>query len=117
MALLPAYKDFSGRSRPPNAPSGRFKTSLRLPLLGKFSSLPIGRGCIAQLYQPETVTPENIAYTVTLLRNLLSASDSWEENDGDFEGEGFYDAVVRLFKDDEDRDGEWARESLVLWDT
>ncbi|KAJ8453446.1 hypothetical protein ONZ51_g13592 [Trametes cubensis] len=108
MALLPAYKDFSGRSRPPNAPSGRFS---------KFSSLPIGRGCIAQLYQPETVTPENIAYTVTLLRNLLSASDSWEENDGDFEGEGFYDAVVRLFKDDEDRDGEWARESLVLWDT
>lgn len=49
------------------------ETSLRLPLLGKFSSLPIGRGCIAQLYQPETVTPENIAYTVTLV--MLFSSD------------------------------------------
>ncbi|KAI0674392.1 hypothetical protein C8Q78DRAFT_1076034 [Trametes maxima] len=76
-----------------------------------------GRGCIAQMYKLDAVHPENIAYTVTLTRSLLSASTCWEDEDGAFEAETFYSNVVRLFKDDPNVDEDWAAETLSWWNS
>ncbi|KAI0667872.1 hypothetical protein C8Q78DRAFT_980862, partial [Trametes maxima] len=74
-----------------------------------------GRGCIAQMYKLDTIEPENIAYVATLVSPLLSASTCWEDEDGAFDAEAFYNNIVHLFKDDTNIDKTWALETLSWW--
>ncbi|KAI9057375.1 hypothetical protein FKP32DRAFT_1681519 [Trametes sanguinea] len=78
----------------------------------------LGRGCISQIYKLDTVAPGSIAYIATLVRNVLSSCDSWEVNDGHFDGEKFYDRVVALFDTEaEDADLGWISDTIVFWNS
>ncbi|KAI0369441.1 hypothetical protein BV20DRAFT_365547 [Pilatotrama ljubarskyi] len=77
----------------------------------------LGRGCISQIYKLDRVAPETIAYVATLVRNLLSSSETWEVKDGDFDGQEFYANIIKLFKGGRSVDEDWVRETLIFWNS
>ncbi|RDX45590.1 hypothetical protein OH76DRAFT_1444467, partial [Lentinus brumalis] len=77
----------------------------------------MGRGCIAHIYKIRNITPRNIAYAATLWRNVLSSCPGWQQDDGAFKGDAFFERIVNLFEGKEDEDKDWAHATLAWWNT
>ncbi|KAF4597891.1 hypothetical protein EYR38_006283 [Pleurotus pulmonarius] len=76
-------------------------------------SQKLARGCNARKLAITQVTPNMIAYAAVQARVMLSAANSWTNEDGDFILSVFYDRIINLFRDDEG--GEWTQQTLGWW--
>ncbi|KAF8156612.1 hypothetical protein B0H34DRAFT_847204 [Crassisporium funariophilum] len=73
------------------------------------------RSSQAKMNKMLSVTPRSIAYVCLMLRHSISDIEDWRTEDKLFKREEFYEFIMALFDNGDDKESDWVKDTIELW--